>query len=406
MAVFRGGATLEAAEAVADADLDTIQSLVDKSLFRVRDAGRFWMLDTIREFAVERLTASAEADELRRRHADYYLDLLRRIAPLFGTDTMAWLARIEPEHDNLRAAIDWLAASGHHELQQRLAGELAEFWYLRGHLAEGRARLSAALAADGRRTAARASALNGAAFLSIEGGGEAIAARQQAEEALSIYEDLGDEWGIAYSHLTIAEALSDAAEWEEARLTYEESRRRFAALGDDFHVLLATRLLAWMHFELGEFAEARAIHEENLERARQVGNVRIVGTTLGALGEYDLREGNLVPAATKLRQAYRIFRDLEHPLEVAVELVRFAWLLARAGHAEAGAEVFGRCLLHYEEMQAPIPAWVRPMHDDCVGEIRAQIDEPTYEAALERGRVLTLDDVETLVREAVTPAAD
>ena len=363
------------------------------------------MLETIREFAVERLTASGEADELRRRHTDYFLDLLQRIAPEFCTDHVAWLARIEPEHDNLRAALDWLGAAGQHEQQQRLAGQLAQFWYVRGHLTEGRARLSTALDADRRRTAARASALNGAAFLSTEGGGAAIAARQQAEEALSIDEELGDEWGIAYSHLTIAEALSDAAEWEAARVEYEDSRRRFAVLGDDFHELLATRLLAWMYFELGEFAQARATHTENLERARRMGNVRIVGTTLGALGEYDLREGALVPAAAKLTQAFRIFRDLEHPLEVAVELCRFAWLLTRAGRAEQGAEVLGRCLLHYEGIQSPIPAWVRPMHDDCVAEIRAQVEESTYQAALERGRLLSLDEVETArSRQAVIPA--
>ena len=128
-----------------DADLDTLQSLVDKSLLRHTDE-RFWMLETIREYAAERLEESGEAEELRRRHAEHFLALAEEAEPnLRGRSPREWLDRLEREHDNLRAALDRLEASGESELALRLAGALWRFWYLRGHLAEGRRRLESAL---------------------------------------------------------------------------------------------------------------------------------------------------------------------------------------------------------------------------------------------------------------------
>ena len=401
LGVFRGGWTLEAAEAILDADLDMLQSLVDKSLVRVRtDSGRFWMLETIREFAGERLTGLADSSEVRDRHADHYLELAERLGADAARDASRWLTDLEAEHDNLRAALDWLAEVGKHENRQRLAGELARFWYTRGHIVEGRSRLEDAIAADAGRTSARASALNGMALLNAEGGDEARVARQHAEEALSIYDELEDDWGSAYSRLMIAAAMSDAAEWEAARAMYEESRRHFEAIGDEHHVLLATRLLAWMHFELGDIGAARAVHDENLARARRLGNLRIIGTTLGALGEYDIRERNLGSAASRLTEAYSIFRGLGHSYEVAVELLRFAWLLARAGRPEAAARVLGRCLLAYEHIGGELPAWVAPMLADCRAEIQAQLDADTYAALLEAGRAMPVDEAVALVLDA------
>ena len=125
LAVFRGGCTLESAEEVCDADLDTLQSLVDKSLVRVREDDRFWMLETIREYAAERLEESGEADELRRRHAEHFLALAEEAEPyareVDGNGSIA----SSRKHDNLRAALDWFEASGETQLVLRLAGALS-----------------------------------------------------------------------------------------------------------------------------------------------------------------------------------------------------------------------------------------------------------------------------------------
>ena len=129
LAVFAGGSTLESAEAVCAADLDTLESLVDKSLVRVRQANRFWMLETIREYAVERLEDSGEAEILQRRHAEYFLELGEEAELNTRVYSGEWIQRLEPEHDNLRTALDHLAASGENEHVLRLAGALSEFWH-------------------------------------------------------------------------------------------------------------------------------------------------------------------------------------------------------------------------------------------------------------------------------------
>ena len=166
ISVFSGGCTLEATEEVADANLDTLQSLVDKSLLR-RSDDRFWSLETIREFAAERLDRAREAEEIERRHAEYFLVFAEEAEPhLFGREESgAWLDRVGREHDNLLAALDHLQASGETELALRLTGAVWTFWRDKAHFAEGRRRLESALQADQHPTAARAKGLNAAASM-------------------------------------------------------------------------------------------------------------------------------------------------------------------------------------------------------------------------------------------------
>ena len=171
LSVFAGGCTFEAAEEVVGADVDTLQSLVDKSLVRMT-GGRFWMLETIGELARERLEASAEAGEIGRRHADYFLALAERAEPaLKGPEQPAWLQRLEDDHDNLRRSLDWFFEHGEPELAVRLAGALWLFWYMHGHVSEARRWLQRALdAGPDEPSEARSKALDGAGYLAHEQG--------------------------------------------------------------------------------------------------------------------------------------------------------------------------------------------------------------------------------------------
>src|SRR4029079_17747612 len=163
LAVFRGGCTLEAAEVVCDADLDVLQSLVDKSL--VRHTGeRFWMLETIREYALEQL----DEQELADRHAAFYLSLVEEaFRETIGPSPTEWLQRLEPEHDNLRAALSRFEATGETQRALQLAGGLWGFWQVRGHFTEGRKHLETLLDADASPTLARARALVGWVVLQV-----------------------------------------------------------------------------------------------------------------------------------------------------------------------------------------------------------------------------------------------
>jgi predicted ATPase/class 3 adenylate cyclase len=267
LAVFRGGCTLEAAEEVAGADLDVLQSLVDKSLLR-HTHERFWMLETIREYAAARLEESDEAEEVRRRHAECFLALAEEAEPFLRRCWSGeWLDRLEREHDNLRAALERLMASGERELALRLAGAVWWFWDGRGHLAEGRRRLENALQADERPTAARARALNGAAALAVDGG-DPPTARLLAEEGLALQRALGDDWGAAYSVYLLAHAALSEADWPTAQRLFEESLRLFGELGDEHYTLDSTYKLAWTYEGLGDRERARAVHGKNLLQAR------------------------------------------------------------------------------------------------------------------------------------------
>jgi len=261
LAVFRGGCTLQAAERVAGADVDTLQSLVDKSLLR-RASDRYWMLETIREYAAERLPESGEAQELERRHADFFLALAEQADPFLRGDPKEWLERLDPEHDNFRAAFDRLLAAGETQLALALAGRLHRFWYLRGHYHEARRRLESSLAADDRPTAARASALAGATMFATEAS-EIAAARSYAEEALSISERLGDQPAIVLSKLWVAHVEREEGDYATALGSYEECAQRFEELGDEHYVLLSRFHIAWMLEDLGHERASVALHEEN-----------------------------------------------------------------------------------------------------------------------------------------------
>jgi predicted ATPase/class 3 adenylate cyclase len=402
LAVFAGGCTLDATEEVAEADLDVVQSLVDKSLVRVRDGDRFWMLETIRAYALERLEQSGEADELRRRHAEHFLALAEQAEPYAREVDAAWLDRLDREADNLRAALDWFESSGETQVVLRLAGALSDFWGTKGYLAEGRRRLENALRADENPTAPRAKALNGAADIAI-GYGDAAAARLRAGEALALHRRLGDDWGAAVSLLILAHAAADEQDFETARRLWEESAQLFREVGDRHCTMLATRMLAWAYDELGEHDRARGLKEEVLEQARAAGDKHLQIHALESLAHIAASEAPIEVTASLLRDAYDLNRELGDRFREAVLVCRFGRMLAFAGRAEAAARVLASGETLYSEIGATPMGWLRRANDEALTLIRAQLDEAAFAEAWEHGRSLTADDAVALALGSVDP---
>ncbi|HUG47581.1 MAG TPA: adenylate/guanylate cyclase domain-containing protein, partial [Candidatus Limnocylindria bacterium] len=310
LSVFRGGWALEAAEAICDADLDVLQSLVDKSLVRVRD-DRFWMLEIIREYAIERLDESGTAAELRTRHADYFLALAEDAYPHLTGDPKEWLDRLDAEHDNLRAALDRLDATGQGQLVQQLAGALWKFWSLRGHAAEGGRRLAAAAASDEQPTPARARVLIGLAGTSFATAYAPV--KRHGEEALAIYRSTGDEAGVASALFILGAVANDRAEYDEGRRHLEQCLPLFEALHDNHYILLTIFQLAWSYDELGDAERGRAMDLELLRRARAVGNRRMEATGLDVVAGWAIDDGRADEALAMLRQALRMHREMNLP---------------------------------------------------------------------------------------------
>jgi predicted ATPase/class 3 adenylate cyclase len=394
LAVFRGGCTLEAAEAVVDADLDTLGSLVDKSLVRVRDTGRFWMLETIREFAVERLIASGEADALRRRHAEFFLALGRSL-PTHVPVTADWLDAVQVEHDNVRAALDHLPAQGDTQAALELAESIWRFWKVRGHPAEAWQRLEALLAADPTPTPARGHALNAIVGFGVEGTSDTAspeAARAYAEEALALHRANDDAWGIARATYMLGYVAIETGDFERALPLFEESLRLVTDLGHEHYIGLATFNLAWAAEELGDVGRARDLHVENLRRARSTGNPALEAMALDAVAGDAHDEGRLEEALELKRQSLRISRDLGDAVHTLDSLSRVALTQAALGRASLAAELLSASLALHEEAGLPLPLYQQRRRDDTLAEVDRQLSAAEREEAWQRGKTCTLDE--------------
>ena len=393
LSVFRGGSTLAAAEFVAEANLDALQSLVDKSLVRFVET-RFRMLETIREYALERLEASGCADDVRRRHSRFFVELAEDAFPHLKGDPKLWLDGLDADHDNLRAALDFLADAGDSQAHLQLAGALWKFWYLRGHVPEGLRRLQAALQADRSPTSHRARALNGAGGMTAEFG-DIAGARGFDEEALTLYRALGDKEGIATTLYMMGSTVSLEEDWQRAGRLYEEALVTFREAGDDHYVLLATDALGWVYDQLGDRPRAVALGEENLRRARELGNRRMEVASLHALSYWATAARRTDEAIAMIETAHRINLDLGQRIEIVGDLSRFARALAVAGRHEASARLLGRSQALAVEAGVD-RVYERVRDDETLALLHVALDAAALDAALLAGHEMTTHDAVAL----------
>jgi tetratricopeptide (TPR) repeat protein len=350
------------------------------------------MLETIREYALERLEQSGEADDLHRRHAEHFLALAEQAEPrILGVSPGDWLDRLEREHDNLRTALDRLQTIGESELAQRLAGTVWEFWCLRGHITEGWRRLEQLLALDERATPARAKALTGAAHLALSAGAKSEEMRVRAEQALALHRRMGDPWGIAYAEFQYAATFAEIGDFVAARPLLEESVQRLHEVGDEHRELQARRFLAWSYRELGDPERYRIIYEENLRRARAIGDGENELWALENLATVSTDEGRPREALTMLRQAYQLARDSGDPTAIDMNLVRFGYALAFANRAGIAVRLLSLSEAMHEELAWTYEGWFVALKEKALERARARLDEAEFAEAWEQGRKLTPD---------------
>jgi predicted ATPase len=406
LAAFFGGWTIEAAESVCGDDddvVDGLASLTDKGLIRLEgtdEEPRFSMLETIREYALERLDASGEASGRRRRHADFFLALAEEAEPnLIGRGSHAeWLDRLERDHANLRAALDWLADSDESGEALRLAAALYRFWDQKRYLVEGRRRLESALRAAEHPAAARAKALTGAADFALTSG-DITAGGRWAREALELHRTLGDAWGSAFSRLMVADATGQEGDWPRAQKLIRESERQFRELGDRHYALRAAAWYASGHYyEGGDLERTRELSEEIIREARLEHDPFLEGFALGTLAAIALDQGRIQDAASPAESSYRIFRDLGDVLNLASAVCHFARVLAFTGKPEVAARVLASAVALREETGARD---AMSESEKALTAIRPQLDEAAYAAAWEQGRTLTADEAVALALESL-----
>ncbi|HLV79403.1 MAG TPA: tetratricopeptide repeat protein, partial [Chthonomonadaceae bacterium] len=323
LSVFSGGWTLEAVETVCAGEgiedrglLDLLTGLVEKSLVLSEEQGgksRYRMLETIREYAWQRLHEGRKEAEWRNRHLMFFLELVEQAEPhLNGALQEEWLECLEKEHDNLRAALSWSRQGRENtEMGLRLAGALWRFWDIRGYWREGREHLQTILSQEVilQKPSARAKALNAAGPLAFNQGDYA-AARAFYEESLAIYRMSGDDRGAASSLGNLGNVAYIQGDHAIARASYEESLALYRKSADDRGIASSLNGLGHVTKDQGDYAAARACYKESLALYRKSGDRQGIAYLLLNLGLVAYFQGDYAAAQAHYHEGLAKFREL------------------------------------------------------------------------------------------------
>jgi predicted ATPase/transcriptional regulator with XRE-family HTH domain len=398
LAVFMGGWTLEAAEAVCSvvgerevAVLDGLGALVDQSLVQQEEQldpqasapeRRFRMLETVREYAWERLEASGEATAVQRQHAAYYLALAERVEPeLRGAEQVAWLALLEREHDNLRAALSWSEEQGDVETGLRLAGALYPFWVRHNHYSEGRTRLAALLALQERARPAAAPQVWAKALHA-----EAQLAHRQddyqravmlAERSIAMCRACGDTAGIARALQGLGDILNLLGDYARAEAVLEESLALWRELGDTWGTAASLFVAGVVAEGQSDYARAAALLEEGLtlrDHARDpLRDPWLLGYLLVNLGDVVRVQGDPQRAETLCQEALSLRRAVGDTRGVAGCLFILGWLAQERNDYARATALYAESISLYLSVGA---TWaVRYMLNGLAGIARARGQE-------------------------------
>lgn len=364
LAVFIGGFRLEAAEGACAGQgietsdvLDLLARLVDKSLVAVDEVGagdvRYRLLETVRQYALDRLRASGEVDPLRARHRDFFLAFAERVEPeLQGPRQKEWLDQLEAEHDNFRAALEWSRMDpGGGEAGLRLAGALSWFWEVRGYWAEGHAWLMDMLSrTGGSSTAARVKALNAAAGVAMQLGNFAQV-EALANESLVLSRQLGDRRGTASCLVILGVQACRMENYRQAETLSGEGLSLSREVGDNWGTAWAQSILGIVARTKGDHAKARGLLEESLTKMRALGNTWAVAIILVNLGLLVRDEGDYTRAAMLLEEALPLFRQLGDKSYIAYAELNLGIVASAMGNYERASALYLDTLALRKELE-------------------------------------------------------
>ena len=355
LSVFAGGFTLEATAAVAAGPrvgegrlIDLLTRLLDKSLI-LRDGheprSRYRLLETVRQYAEQRLRESGELDGVRSRHLEWCLNLAERAEPeLQGRDQGVWLDLLEREHDNFRAALGWSLEAGAGDGALRLAGTLWGFWYVRGYWTEGRRWLEHVMAApSGGSGTLRAKAANAlAVLLWAQGEYEGTVAR--CEEAARLCRASGETAGLAFSLNLLGLMMRHRGEHDRAVVMLEESLTLRRALGDTSGVASSLSSLGILASHQGEYGRATRLFEESLALRKQLGDRGGIAECFYFLGIVSFHERDHKRAAAHFEQCLHAFRELGDRSGTASSLLNLGMVAQYLGHSDRAARLYSESL--------------------------------------------------------------
>jgi non-specific serine/threonine protein kinase len=409
LSVFAGGWTLPAAEAVCAGDgvedweiLDLQSHLIDKSLAMVEEGvggeTRYRLLATIRQYARDRLVEAGQAARVRTRHLDWCMAFAERAgAELRGPQQALWFSRIEQEHDNLRAALEWSQATeASAEAGLRIAGALYRFWHVRGHWTEGRQWLETALAAVGAAgPGPRARALHAAGYLAWAQA-DFARARVLYEQSLSLCRDLEDRrvlartlnsYGIVY--LELGDEERGRALWEEGLAVAREIEAK-DLVGSLLNNMAEAARVG------GDYRRARALYEEALASRDDVSDYGRL-TVLFNLGLVASAQGDPAQARSFFHESLRIAKELGDKIGTALNLEGLAGVYTLQGEPERAARMLGAADAFRRAINAPRQSSDRADFQRSVAAARTAMGDKAFEAAWAEGQALTLEQAIGLI---------
>ena len=392
------------------------------------------MLETIHEYATEKLKESGEYRELRASHAAYFLTLAEEAEPeIEGPDQVSWLERLEAEHDNLRAALSWSLESGDSESALRIGGALWVFWIVRGHSSEGQRWLAAGLSGgEAAPVSVKARALLALGDLRTKTQGDYALAVEDLEASLQLYREAGDQIGEAYALCFLGWIAMERNDLERAEGLLEESLALSREAGAARAISLVLNGLSGLADYRGDYKRAAAMLEECLSMAREAGDIGIIAISNHNLGWTAARTGEYGRAETLLHEAQETYRKLGQGSGVAlansllgflalsrndpdraealcVEAIRelqeladipgvvltldiLAGVAAARGEIRTAARLWGAATGSREATGAPWLPDERELIESHIDTARTQLDEADWTEAWEEGRAMTLED--------------
>jgi predicted ATPase len=386
LSVFAGGCTLEAAEEICDADLDVLQSLVDKSLVRFSEE-RYVMLETIRQYAGEQLDKLGEVGDLRLRHARWFTTLVERSEPeLEGDHQDQWLDRLEREHDNIRAALAYAVDSGDDNVALRLTAGSGTFWWIRGYWSEARRWLETALQrARTDNPALLYKTLEAAAHLAYRQGDDQRA-RQLAVDAVQRAHQLGDASAIARGLRVLALASSAEGDEEQFQRLVQQSADYARKAGDRWALLMALNNLGLVAFNAGDLERAGSFFDEALTIARSTRDRRSEAFVLSNLGLLELERGNTNEARRTVASSLRLAQQLRFLAIAASDLMLLAAVAVTQHEPELAAQLLGGADRVNEEIGGANDALEDEVRTRTIAMIQQQISPDLYADAVKRAR--------------------
>jgi predicted ATPase/DNA-binding SARP family transcriptional activator len=443
LAVFAGGWTLEAAEAICPCMeiepcdvLDLLTHLVDKSLVVVeprQNTIRYRLLETIRHYAYEKLNEAGEIEPVQVRHLGFYTRLVAEAEPkLLGPDQQTWLNQFELEHDNLRAALEFSQREkGQVEAGLQIAGGLVRFWATRGYFTEGRMWLKKMLAQSQTLspTLVRAKAFNAAAYLAYLQGdyaearslnedgleigravgdlsviasavrglgtvaqsqGDFALARQQYEESLALCHDAGDQWGASHCLSNLGLLAWHLGDVETARACCEQCLALRRELKDEQGIAYTLHVLGELAWSDGRHAEAESLYEESLAIKRKLDDKWGIAYLLDSLAMVARYQGDVSRARALFVECLLIFRDLGSKRGTADMLYRLASIAATQGQFQPAAQLLGAESSLRHAINAPLPPVEHEEYEHWVTYIRAQVGEDVFQSSWTTGSAMPL----------------